>query len=447
MDTPRHSIDNASNTSQNGTDVKTEGLEAGIAAKEEGAVDSVTPGDERSSAPPKDSSTNNVLDEQFRSAEEVRGAETLSTESSARAPQGDALTGNEDARSSLEMGATGANTTNVQRHASVAQQGQNDGAFIDLQRQEEIHGYIERIDALQSKLQYLARESLDSARRAAATSTTAAEKKLAEKDEQIALLIEEGQKLAKTELKHMTIIKKLRLKNSEAERETADIKKRLDKILKENETISGRLKGLETVQKSSLETQRTITQLQRDIEILTAARDAQSSTITDLKAQLARSTEKANTDRAEALEKLLAAERLRVPELENDLSSLKIEKELASGRAKAKIEELQTRLEREAQRSRVLEVEMRAEQQMLESRLELMRTRAEEVSTGSTGDAQAKLLRQIETLQMQYAIASENWQGIESSLVARATSLERERDDALKRESDVRRKAREMVSV
>jgi hypothetical protein len=90
---------------------------------------------------------------------------------------------------------------------------------------------------------------------------------------------------------------------------------------------------------------------------------------------------------------------------------------------------------------------MRAEQQMLESRLELMRTRAEEVSTGSTGDAQAKLLRQIETLQMQYAIASENWQGIESSLVARATSLERERDDALKRESDVRRKAREMVSV
>jgi hypothetical protein len=89
---------------------------------------------------------------------------------------------------------------------------------------------------------------------------------------------------------------------------------------------------------------------------------------------------------------------------------------------------------------------MRAEQQMLESRLELMRTRAEEVSSGATSDAQAKLLRQIETLQTQYAIASENWQRIEASLVARVTSLERERDEALKKESDIRRRARETVS-
>ena len=65
----------------------------------------------------------------------------------------------------------------------------------------------------------------------------------------------------------------------------------------------------------------------------------------------------------------------------------------------------------------------------------------------ATGDAQAKLLRQIETLQSQYAVASENWQGIEASLIARATNLEKERDEATKREADIRRKAREVVSL
>ena len=83
---------------------------------------------------------------------------------------------------------------------------------------------------------------------------------------------------------------------------------------------------------------------------------------------------------------------------------------------------------------------------ILESRLEKYRARAEEASAGSTGDAQAKLLRQIETLQNQYAVASGNWQGIEASLLARVGSLEKERDEVSRREADVRRKARETVS-
>ncbi len=82
---------------------------------------------------------------------------------------------------------------------------------------------------------------------------------------------------------------------------------------------------------------------------------------------------------------------------------------------------------------------------MLESRLEAFRARAEEASSGGSGDVQAKLLRQIETLQNQYAIASENWQGIEGSLLSRVAALEKERDDVVKREADVRRKARETV--
>ena len=84
---------------------------------------------------------------------------------------------------------------------------------------------------------------------------------------------------------------------------------------------------------------------------------------------------------------------------------------------------------------------------MLERRLEAFRARIEEASAGTIGDSQAKLLRQVETLQNQYAIASENWQGIEGSLLSRVTALENEKDDIAKREADVRRKARETVCI
>lgn len=82
----------------------------------------------------------------------------------------------------------------------------------------------------------------------------------------------------------------------------------------------------------------------------------------------------------------------------------------------------------------------------LETKLEILRSRTEEVSSNASGDSQVKLLRQIETLQTQYALASENWQGIEGSLTARVAALEKERDELAKRESDIRRKAREVNS-
>ena len=81
--------------------------------------------------------------------------------------------------------------------------------------------------------------------------------------------------------------------------------------------------------------------------------------------------------------------------------------------------------------------------QNLEHKLEVFRSRTEEVSSSSTADSQAKLLRQLERLQSQYALASENWQGIEGTLTAKATALERERDELTKREIDLRKRARE----
>ena len=78
--------------------------------------------------------------------------------------------------------------------------------------------------------------------------------------------------------------------------------------------------------------------------------------------------------------------------------------------------------------------------------MEVLRARAEEVAMGTTGDSQAKLIRQLETLQTQYALSSENWQRIEESLTNRVSGLEKERDEVLQKENDARQKARKSVS-
>lgn len=95
----------------------------------------------------------------------------------------------------------------------------------------------------------------------------------------------------------------------------------------------------------------------------------------------------------------------------------------------------------------MLEAELKGEQSVLESKMENLRSKAEEASSGAAGESQAKLLRQIETLQTQYSVASENWQTLEGSLLSRLANLEKERDDVAQREGEMRRKIREVVRM
>ncbi|PQE24552.1 m repeat protein [Rutstroemia sp. NJR-2017a WRK4] len=331
-------------------------------------------------------------------------------------------------------------------YEALLRQLQSDYETSELQRQDEVHGYIERIDALQAKLQYLAKENLESAKKAIGSAPAGSlEKKLAEKEQQVVLLMEEGQTLSKKELTYMTTIKKLRAKIAEDSKEVAEAKKKQEKAETDAAALSERLKRVEGAEKRLNERNSLINRLQKDLDAAKVEKDAKDATINSLRAQLEESVTREKQAETKLAQEALEAERKRVAELEDDISNLKIEKELVNDRAQIQIKELREKLDREAELARVAALEMKNEQQMLESKLEVMRARAEEVSSGATGDAQAKLLRQIETLQTQYAVASENWQGIEASLTARTTSLEKERDEAIKREADVRRKAREVA--
>lgn len=318
----------------------------------------------------------------------------------------------------------------------------------ELLMQEEIHGYIERIDALQSKLKYLAKEAVESARKAAlSVESGSVEKQLFEKDERIALLLEEGQRLSKAELDNRSTIKKLRLQIAESNKTQLDGKKRLDRLEKDLAGIEARAKRAEAAERRASDVLSSQAKISRELEAVSTERDVLNLKLQDMRTQLERAVARSEAAEEKARSDALEQARCRIIELEDDLSSAKVERELSEEKMRRETTSLRESLGREKEGARILEAELRSELSVLESKMETLRARAEEVSSSAAGDAQAKLLRQIETLQSQYAVASENWQGIESSLLSRLANVETERDEIARREADLRRKAREVVSI
>ncbi|KAI9820465.1 MAG: hypothetical protein M1826_000902 [Phylliscum demangeonii] len=319
----------------------------------------------------------------------------------------------------------------------------SDYEHSEARRQEEAHTATERIDALQAKLKFLARDTAESARSAAASAPKASvERKLAEREEQLALLMDEGQRLSKTELANQTLIKKLRAKLGQEEKRVADALRTADQAHATAAESQEKRRRAEAAEKRSAEKVKVMAKVERDADAWRAERDASAVLVASLKAQMqqlsARSSEEDHRMHTAALE----AERKLVVALREELSRARMDQQASEERARAEMRELKERAERERERAQVAEAELRREQSMLESKMEVLRTRAEEMAVGSSGEAQVKLFRQMETLQTQYALSSENWQRIEESLMARVAHAEKERDDLARKEHDLRQRTR-----
>ncbi|KAI1327570.1 hypothetical protein F5Y16DRAFT_194466 [Xylariaceae sp. FL0255] len=319
--------------------------------------------------------------------------------------------------------------------------------YTQTQHQEELHAHVERVDALQAKLQYLAKEAAQNARSSTANAPAGSpERKMAEKDDQIAQLLLEGQKLTSTEQKHRTIIKKLRAQLATTEKEINDHKLSRQKNEADLASLRKRLDDSTDLERANQNMQSLLTQSRKEADKLKSDLDTKDRLIADLKSELQDESEKVKSLATAANDHAREVGQKRLKDLEDTVASLEIEKGLVADRAKVQIAEHKERADRASEHARAVELELKGEVQILESKLEALRARAEEASSSAVGDAQAKLLRQIETLQTQYSIASENWQGMEASLEARAVALEKERDEAIRRESEMRRKARETAS-
>ncbi|KAK3691121.1 hypothetical protein LTR37_018874 [Vermiconidia calcicola] len=307
-------------------------------------------------------------------------------------------------------------------------------------QQQDLHTYMEKIDALQAKLSYLANETVAAAKAAnAESSPNSTEAKLAEKDERVALLMQEGEKLSKTELGHLQTIKKLRAQGSEAENATAEAKRKYEKG-------EARLRKAEQEARTTAEERKVVVVgLEKQVEELRTERANAVELVKTLTAQLKEAKERA--EKAEREKGANGGDKNRIAALENDVEDARIEKRLAEDRAASEVKRVREEFEAQKQRFGVRELELKNDVAGLEARVEAVRARAEEsAGHGGTGESGVQLLRQVETLQRQYVHAKANWDAIEGSLNGRVAALERERDEAGRREAEARKRFRDVGS-
>ncbi|KAK9364221.1 TATA element modulatory factor 1 TATA binding-domain-containing protein [Lipomyces starkeyi] len=306
------------------------------------------------------------------------------------------------------------------------------------QKQEDLHSSLNRITILEEKVKYLSNELLDYTQKKG--NQNHIDTRLAEKDEKIALLLLEGETLSKNELKHMTTIKRLRSAERDAERQAQEAKRRQERAEKEAADLRERLRKANEIERKQSERIKILAKSDSEVDILKRERDTLKGTISDLRDDLAKANALADDAVQKAQTDALEKEKKRAESLAQQLEALKAENALEQERFTHEKFNLESKLSREMDRSKAREHELREEISSLEHKLEMLRIQAEELSAGTTGDTQAKMLRQVETLQSQYAIATQNWHGIEASLHSRIASLENEHDEVAKREATLRKK-------
>lgn len=230
------------------------------------------------------------------------------------------------------------------------------------EHREELNSHLERIDALQSKLTYLSQQLASSAKAASSGSeVTPADKKLAEKDAQISALMEEGQKLSKTEMKHMTTIKRMRQKNLETDREITNLKQRLSKAEKSIAEQIERTRRAEASEKAAQDKLKVVARIEKDIELLSSEREEAGLTIAELRRQLNDALSRAEDAEKRVKAGALEAEKRVTASLKDDMDNMRIEKKIAEDRAKRELQDAKEDATRQQERANIAELELRGE--------------------------------------------------------------------------------------
>ena len=368
----------------------------------------------------------------------------------------------------IELKSTSSSTTSprsIAQYQDLVEQLRLRCDIAEQQKEDDANEYLEQIDNLQAKLSFMAREASAEAKR----STTAmqgdeSQGQLAQKEEQIALLIEEGIKLSQNEMKLRSTIKRIRADLSENEKAKQNATRVEIDLRSEVTKLRGRTKELETAEREHAKSIEALSAMQIEVNRLGVEAKARDSYIQDLKQQISKGDSAGTAEEVEKWKRLYDTERVNTASLQDDLTNSKLERDLQRDRHKLLLKEAQTKLDQEIELKKINELDLKRELQVrgslelsycscvdvltmqaMESRLETYRTRAEEISSEGSTDVQAKLIRQVETLQTSYSVASENWRGIEGSLLSRIAVLEKEQAESLKKENDLRRKTREVA--
>lgn len=243
-------------------------------------------------------------------------------------------------------------------------------------------------------------------------------KQITTKEDQIQGLMHEGEKLSKVELRHSTLIKKLRLEKTESDKSSQELTKKLEKATSDlSQALEKGTKQSETEKRS-----------QESVKLLSDLTEQQTKHINKLESEKITNTKKyAETDLAlkKALESIedervkakLEAEQVNAAALEKEIKANdRLHKELTKTKEDAdsletklrkEIRELQIALQTVEEQAGLREDTLRKEISDLQTKLQQSDNKMVDISA-SVDEATAPLLRQIEELQTQHAVAIRN---------------------------------------
>jgi len=237
-----------------------------------------------------------------------------------------------------------------------------DHAEAEKQRQEEMHANLERIDALQAKLNYLAKETVAAAKEANASAQSGSlDQKLSEKDERIALLMQEGEKLSKTEMRQLAMIKKIRAKSLDDERALADMKKRMTRLEESESDLKQKVRRLEQVEKQNNERLKRYSNLEKDLESRRSDLTSSNATVDKLRRQLAEAEKRAEEAEEKAKDTAVQVDTKKMSALQEQLEDVKLGKKLADEKSNKEIKRLVEEADRQQEQADMRETELNNE--------------------------------------------------------------------------------------
>ena len=232
----------------------------------------------------------------------------------------------------------------------------------EIRREEEIDYYLERIDALQAKVTYLTNEATVAAKKAASdTESGKSEKIIAAKDERIALLTEEGQKLSQTELQHYTMLQRLRAKAMEEEKRYLDLKIQMEEQGRDILQAYDSAKRAEEVEQQASEKSQAIQTLNRRVESLSKDNKYKEAIISDMAKQVANARATSDLEEMKRYRSQFETEKALAQGLRDDISAMITEQQLTDERYKLQVREVHEKFNAERERARMREIELQTE--------------------------------------------------------------------------------------
>ncbi|KAF5305636.1 hypothetical protein FQR65_LT07717 [Abscondita terminalis] len=311
--------------------------------------------------------------------------------------------------------------------------------------------YTQRLSALEKKFQQairdkdILRKQLEQSKQESSSRMSKGELDalLAEKDEVINELREEGEKLSKQQLQHSNIIKKLRAKEKEHETSIKHLKDNVEDLNSETERLKRSLIAKEDVERSQIEAVHQLTSKNKKFEY----------EVTQLQSQLDDVTQKYDTVKKslDAARKELADKNKANSELvvrEQMLQSLENEKRMTESQNEEiinQLEDMRIKLRQAEDEYARREQNLRQENGDLLRRLEDAERRNEELAQ-SVSDVSKPIVRQLEALQSTHNSKLATFEKIEQKLILKINEIQSKYQSASDSERSLREECLNMRS-